>query len=181
MRRSTFAVAFALVAAVAPSASAETPASLCDAILNRHQNNWGINLLDYHVGSTVNPSSTALQNIKDCKQGNQSVTGDGCSSVGTRVQLRMDMLAPMKSLNADRGFTFRVTAIAGSKHSCPGSMHYKGRAFDVDRVNGSEVSKSTPHEPFRKACIDMGADEAYGPAYDPVGGHDTHIHCAWYA
>lgn len=167
------------LALLVPQASAETPADVCDWILQRHNNGWGINLLDFHPGSTTNPNSTALQNIKDCKQGQLSDSGDGCSSADDRVQLRMDMLTGMRALRQDKNFTFRVTEIAGGSHTCPSSYHYKGRAFDVDRVNGAEVNSSNPHEPFRQACIALGADEAYGPGYDPYGGHSTHIHCAW--
>lgn len=177
MRRSTIFLALALVAMAAPAASAETPASLCGWIFTRHDNNWGITLADTHT-VTVNAASTALQNIKDCKQGNLSVSGDGCPAAADKVQLRQDMLLGIQALRRDKNFTFRISEIAGGAHECPDSWHYKGRAIDVSRVNGTVVSLSTQHRPFGQACTDLGADQVLGPWNDPED-HDDHIHCAW--
>ena len=179
MRRPMILLATLMVLAIAPPARAETPATLCDWILTRHNNGWGITLANTH-SVTNNPNSTALQNVRDCKNGNTSDSGDGCTAEADRVQLRMDMLSGMKSLRQERDFRFSVSEIAGGAHTCPGSLHYKGRAFDVTHVNGTHVSLSNTHERFRQACIALGADEAYGPVNDPQG-HDDHIHCGWRA
>lgn len=100
--------------------------------------------------------------------------------VGGRVALNAKMLQAMLKLNTSKKFTFRVTSIAGSKHS-PTSAHYKGRAFDVDIVNGSRVTTHGPglakSKKLMSACKSYGAKVVLGPGSDY--DHRNHVHCQW--
>ncbi|MGW6202573.1 hypothetical protein ACWF9B_02815 [Streptomyces sp. NPDC055089] len=125
--------------------------------------NNGIKLLNHHVSG-----------VKDARS-----TSRYAHPRGAQVTLNAKMLNAMQQLNAKKRFTFRVTAIVGSKHS-PNSAHYKGRAFDVDIVNGSYVSTRGPGLTKAKrlmtACKSYGAKLVLGPGHS---GHSTHVHCQW--
>ncbi|WLQ53859.1 hypothetical protein P8A21_40800 (plasmid) [Streptomyces poriferorum] len=141
--------------------------------------NNGIKLLNHHVSGVKDARSTAKANIRDAARGKKAYTSRYAHPRGAQVTLNAKMLNAMQQLNAKRRFTFRVTAIAGSKHS-PNSAHYKGRAFDVDIVNGSYVSTRGPGLTKAKrlmtACKSYGAKLVLGPGHS---GHSTHVHCQW--
>lgn len=139
------------------------------------RNRPAINLIDFHVSGNYEPRSTAFQNVKDTAQGERAWRSYWGHYPNSRVYLTARMLRGMLKLRTVKGYSFRVTAIAGGRHSST-SRHYAGLAFDVDRVNGGPVNSSNPRWGFRQACRDLGATEVLGPG-DP--GHDTHLHCAW--
>jgi hypothetical protein len=68
-----------------------------------------------------------------------------------------------------RGFRYFVTSVAGGAHSF-GSLHYSGRAFDIDEINGVRISgDSALARRFMSACREVGAIEVFGPSNDPSG------------
>lgn len=156
-------------AAEATAEAAASRSSLARTILRSQR----ISLATTHV-SGVRDNATARQNIVDTAHGrpaHRSCYGTApCGTVNLSVPMLRGMLAMRNS------FTFRVSEIAGASHSA-GSLHYAGRAFDVDVLDGQPVSASNPHvRSFEAHCRALGATEVLGPG-DP--GHATHLHCAW--
>lgn len=139
------------------------------------RNRPAIKLIDFHVSGNYHPRSTAHQNVKSTANGYGAWRSPWGHYGETRVWLKARMLRGMLKLRTAKGYSFRVTSVAGGRHGST-SRHYAGLAFDVDRVNGGPVNGSNPRWGFRRACRDLGATEVLGPG-DP--GHDTHLHCAW--
>jgi hypothetical protein len=136
-----------------------------------------IALLTFHVGGQSDPASTARQNIVDVANGSAARTSTFSHVGATNVNLDRNMLMAMIYMEVWDGFSFRVTALAGSRHGSANSAHYRGKALDVDRINGMPVNASNPfYTAFESACFYYGASLILGPG-DP--DHDTHIHCAW--
>jgi hypothetical protein len=136
-----------------------------------------ISLLTFHVGGQSDPASTARQNIVDVANGSPARTSTFSHVGATNVNLDRNMLMAMVYMEVWDGFSFRVTALAGSRHGSANSAHYRGKALDVDRIHGIPVNASNPfYTAFESACFYYGASLILGPG-DP--GHDTHIHCAW--
>ena len=76
---------------------------------------------------------------------------------------------------ADR-FKLRVSEIAGGSHSL-NSRHYAGLAFDLNQINGADVSDTNSSiVGVQKMCRALGATEVLGP---DDAGHGGHVHCAW--
>lgn len=120
-----------------------------------------------------------LSNITDAANGRAAKTSCYGTAPCTDVQLDSRLLNGMDSLIQDRGFSFFVTTIAGASHSSSSSLHYAGRAVDVDEVNGVLIrGDSAAARSLMDACRALGAIEVFGPSNDPVG-HSDHIHCAW--
>jgi hypothetical protein len=139
-----------------------------------------ISLIDFHVGGGVDPASTARQNIIDASEGRPARTsnfaGPCCASL--EVPLDTAMLIGMLRL-ADAGYSYEVSALAGSRHDedPPVSRHYLGKAVDVRSIFGSPVSPANSYwRQFKAACQSFGATEPLGPG-DP--GHNGHVHCGW--
>lgn len=174
------AVPAASAPAAAPLAAPAAKAPTAQATAKRIAANKGIVLLDFHVSGKRDPRSTARANIKDTAAGKRAHTSTFAHPRGARVALNGKMLQAMLKLNTSKKFTFRVTSIAGGRHSA-GSAHYKGRAFDVDLVNGSRVSTKGPG--LVKARKLMSSGKAYGakvvlgPGSDRA--HGNHVHCQW--
>lgn len=122
--------------------------------------------------------ASPLDNVLDAAAGLASRRScHGGAPCGT-VLLDPALLGALNALVEERGFRFFVTSIAGAAHS-PGSLHYAGRAVDVDEVNGVRIYGNSPQATaFMNACWSLGAVEVFGPSNDPVG-HFDHIHCAW--
>lgn len=74
-----------------------------------------------------------FQAAKSGKKTNASYGPGGCSA----VYLNTSMMSVM--LKAAEKYKIRVTAVV-SGHHCNGGYHPKGRAFDIDSINGSTVS-----------------------------------------
>ncbi|OJF15066.1 peptidoglycan-binding domain-containing protein [Couchioplanes caeruleus] len=132
-------------------------------------------LLNSHVSGRDHAASTARANIVDTAAGRPAKTSPW-SDVGVEdVTLNINMLRGMVKLDTEKGYSYRVTAIAGGDHSST-SRHYRGRAFDIDTINGRRVGSGADHRGFMAACRQFGATEVFGPG---DAGHSTHIHCAW--
>jgi hypothetical protein len=119
--------------------------------------------------------ASALDNINQSAAGYAAKRSSYGTAPGGYVWLDSRMLRAMRDL-AKRGYTFRVTALAGASHSS-NSRHYAGLAFDIDQINGQKVGYGNPYwRTFLKRCRELGATETLGPG---DRGHSTHIHAAW--
>lgn len=144
-------------------------------------------ILNYHNGGTITlwnqtfgryDNADPLTNIKDAAAGRPARTSCYGNAPCTSVYLTSNLLNGMNNLISSRGYRYFVTAIAGADHS-PGSLHFQGRAFDIDEINGVRVyGDSTAARAFMDACRALGATEVFGPSNDPAGHYD-HIHCGW--
>lgn len=125
--------------------------------------------------SGARDGACALDNITQASVGHPVRRSCYGNAPGGAVRLDPRMLRAMRDL-AKRGFTFRVTSLAGASHGHK-SLHYSGLAFDVDTINGQRVSWGNPHwRSFVRRCRELGATETFGPG-DP--GHSSHVHVAW--
>jgi hypothetical protein len=134
--------------------------------------------LRVHVSDHTHYASTAGGNIEDTARGESAKTspwGEAYKRGEKSVALNLEMLRAMKKLDTEKGYRYRVTAIAGGDHSTK-SKHYQGKAFDVDTINGVRVGSGAAHSAFMAACRALGADETFGPG---DAGHATHVHCGW--
>lgn len=185
MKRTTFAAAVLVASSLTAGAALPTAASAKVSASNQATakkilSNKGITLLDFHVSGKKEARSTAKANIRHTAAGQRAYTSTFGHARGTRVALNGSMLKAMLKLNTSKKFTFRVTSIAGSRHSA-GSKHYRGRAFDVDLINGSRVTTSgsglTKAKKLMSACRAYGAKVVLGPGSDSA--HSNHVHCQW--
>lgn len=118
-----------------------------------------------------------LSNIRDAAAGRAARTSCYGNAPCTTVTLSTKLLDNVDRLRTQYGFRFFVTAIAGATHSA-GSLHYAGRALDVDEVNGVRIDgDSAAARDFMAACRALGAIEVFGPSND--AGHQDHLHCGW--
>jgi hypothetical protein len=141
----------------------------------------GISLLNYHIrelnGLPGDPASTARQNILDQANGLPAKTSTFSHVGATNVDLDPNMLKAMIYMNVWDGYTYRVTALAGSRHGSQNSAHYRGKALDVDQIFGVQVNAANPYwTALKNSCLLYGATVVLGPG-DP--DHDTHVHCQW--
>lgn len=117
-------------------------------------------------------------NIADTAAGGDAKTSCYGTAPCNQVSLSMSLLRAMRSLREQKGYNYFVTSIAGANHSY-GSLHYAGRAFDIDEINGVRVyGDSAAARAFMNACWSLGAVEVFGPSNDPYGHYD-HIHCGF--
>jgi zinc D-Ala-D-Ala carboxypeptidase len=122
--------------------------------------------------------ASALDNIEDAAAGRPALTSCYGGAPCDEVSLDPELLRAMNELVTRYGYSYFVTTIAGAAHSS-GSLHYYGRAFDVDEINGVRVYGDTSTtRAFMNACWALGAVEVFGPSNDPVGHYD-HLHCAF--
>ena len=148
------------------------PASV---VLASHKSG-GITLWDQTFGrrDRADPRS----NIQDAAAGRAAMRSCYASAPCGSVRLDGRLLAGMRDLIDDYGMSYFVTAIAGAAHSY-GSLHYQGRAVDIDEVDGVLIrGDSRQSRALMAACRSLGAVEVYGPSNDPWG-HRDHVHCAW--
>lgn len=120
-------------------------------------------------------NATAKDNVRQTAKGRRARRSRYGGAPGGAVYLDPRVLHALTKLR-DR-FTFRVSEIAGGRHS-PNSRHYKGLAFDVDIIDGVGVSSGNRHvEAFKRRCRELGAAFVIGPGYDE--NHATHVHAQW--
>ncbi len=133
-----------------------------------------IDLLSTHVSGRTD-NATAKANIQYVAAGHSARRSSYGTAPGGEVALDPRMLGTMVNL-ASRGFSYRVTEVAGGSHS-RNSLHYRGSAFDVDKINDMEISYGNPHiKQFLGLCRGYGAKQLLGPG---DRGHSTHIHAGW--
>ena len=130
-------------------------------------------LAESHV-SEVTDLATARDNIQQTADGKPAQRSAYDNAPGGTVALEQRMLWGLRMI-ADR-FKLRVSEIAGGSHS-PNSRHYAGLAFDLNQINGVDVSETNNSVAgVQKICRALGATEALGPG---DAGHGGHVHCAW--
>jgi hypothetical protein len=144
-------------------------------------------LLDLHAdGTTVfwdetfgrSDGASPLDNLVDAAAGRPAATSCYGGAPCSEVYLERALLDGMSALATRYGHSYFVTAVAGASHSA-GSLHYAGRAFDLDEIDGVRITgDTTATRRFMDACRALGAVEVFGPSNDPVG-HGDHLHCAW--
>lgn len=141
-------------------------------ILSLHDN-FALTL--YHLNFRESAEASALNNIRDAANGLAVYVRCG-PACGTTT-LKPVLLDNMLRLARDYGHSYFVTSIAGGNHSSE-SLHYSGRAFDVDEIDGRRVHEdSAKADEFMNHCRQLGAIQVFGPSNDP--GHWDHVHCGW--
>lgn len=151
--------------------SIRTTAILAQRVLNHPR----ITLLKKQVSGRVD-SASAYHNIASAARGYSAKRSSYGNAPGGYVRLRQQMLQTMLYLANTKGYSYRVTSIAGGSHSRR-SRHYAGVAFDVDQINGRKVRYGNPYyRAFMRAGRTRGATEVLGPG---DRAHSGHIHLAW--
>jgi hypothetical protein len=163
------------IVVVDPNAPPSTRAGKAQSLLIDHEAG-SVVFWEQQFGGRVD-GADAWSNIRDTARGGAARRSVHGSAPGGTVQLSSALLDGMLALE-QRGFRFFVTSVAGGAHSS-GSLHYSGRAFDIDEINGVRILGDTAlARGFMSACRELGAIEVFGPSNDPRG-HFDHIHCAW--
>jgi hypothetical protein len=158
-----------------PQPRSRPSANPAEAILAHHRSDR-LTLWDQSFGRF--DGADPLQNIRDAAAGVAAKTSCYGTAPCTGVYLQERLLRAMRDLHDVYGFGYFVTSIVGASHSY-GSLHYAGRAVDIDEVNGVLIrGDSQPARDLMAACRAMGAVEVFGPSNDPYG-HRDHVHCAW--
>ncbi|MGJ8655739.1 MAG: hypothetical protein ACSHX6_04740 [Akkermansiaceae bacterium] len=158
-----------------PIKSATTALYTNSALARRVLNHPKITLLPKQVSGRIDGAS-AYHNIAATARGYSAKRSSYGTAPGGYVKLRRQMLQTMLYMADTRGYTYRVTSIAGGSHSRT-SRHYAGVAFDVDMINGRKVNYSNPYfRAFMSAGRAKGATEALGPG---DRAHSSHVHLAW--
>lgn len=134
-----------------------------------------IKLMRGHVSGRVD-TATAYHNISSASRGYSARLSSYGNAPGGYAKLDKRMLQTMLYMADVKGWSYHVTEIAGGSHS-RNSRHYRGVAFDVDRINGVKVGYGKAYyREFMNICRQRGATEVLGPGSK---GHDRHIHIAW--
>ena len=119
-----------------------------------------------------------LSNIQDAAAGRAAKTSCHGTAPCDEVTLKAPLLRAMHQLREVYDMSYFVTSISGASHSA-NSLHYDGRAVDIDEVNGVLIRGDSPQaRALMEACRRTGAIEVFGPSNDPYG-HADHVHCAW--
>jgi GH25 family lysozyme M1 (1,4-beta-N-acetylmuramidase) len=175
-RTLTITVAAPVAPGATPTSHLTTRVGRASTILTHHT--WS-NLTLWNQNFSQQDGADALANITATKNGGAAKRSCyGSAPCGT-VLLQLGLLEAMQKLREVHGYNYFVTSIAGASHSA-GSLHYAGRAFDIDEINGVLVKDASNAlaNGFMNACWNLGAVEVFGPSNDPVG-HFDHIHCAF--
>ena len=159
-----------------PTSHLTTRAGRAATILTHHEAAH-LTLWNQSFGSL--DGADPLSNITDTKNGVAAKTSCHGTAPCTSVTLQLKLLTALQKLREQYGYQYFVTSIAGASHSA-GSLHYQGRAFDIDEINGVLVKDASNAviNTFLDRCEALGAVEVFGPTNDP-GGHFDHIHCAF--
>ena len=158
-----------ILPAPTPTLAERIRASLANRILR----NPNIRLAVTHSETPLD-NATALRNIEDAIQYDTASRSSYKSAPGGRVPLNIRMLWAI--LQLAKMYNIQISELAGGVHS-RGSLHYHGRAVDINVINGRRVGRTHPDvAKFKRDCRKLGASSVLGPG-DP--DHATHIHCAW--
>jgi len=134
-----------------------------------------ITLLRHQVSGRVD-GATSYDSIAQVSRGYSAKRSSYQNAPGGYTKLDRKMLETMLYMADVKGYSYRVTSIAGGSHS-KGSRHYAGKGFDVDLINGVKVGAGKPYyRAFMSAARAKGATEVLGPG---TKGHSRHIHMAW--
>ena len=123
-------------------------AQLADQILK----NKKIALAKIHPSGVVD-SAFAHQNMCDTRLGHTAKRSHYGTAPGGSVFLQEKLLYAMIQLS--KKYSFRISEIAGASHSS-GSKHYRGAAFDIDRINGSSAAHSALANKFIQLAKSFG-------------------------
>ena len=124
----------------------------------------------------------ARNNIVDTANGRPAQRSSYQNAPGGSVYLDTRMLQGLADISASH--RVRVSEIAGGSHS-PGSRHYAGTAFDLDRVDGSGAGGNSMDYRIAKPVIDICKRHGSTLAIlEPTGGGSStsfgnHVHCQW--
>lgn len=138
-------------------------------------NNPRITLETTH-NSGVRDRAHARGNVVDISNGRRAHRSSYENAPGGLTWLDRRVLLALKHMGS-RG-TVTVSEIAGGSHSLR-SAHYSGKAIDISWVNGTHVGPLSNYRMVVATCHKFGATHVFHPRYDPVGGHQHHIHCDW--
>nr|XP_022343816.1 uncharacterized protein LOC111136926 [Crassostrea virginica] len=147
----------------------------CD-ILDAHNRDKNITLLDYHVSKEGSgDGADSLSNIKDtcdgrpAKRSNYSciIKKEEHTAPGDTVCLdELILQYVLDLLNTSSTYTLQINALAGSCHS-NASLHYSGMAVDL-QLNWSGTSRDPNQtKAYQDACTEAGGWKHNG----------THVHC----
>lgn len=127
-----------------------------------------IELAETHISGVVDAASPK-DNIMAALRGEEVMRSAYGTAPGGSVSLTRPILNALLALTQPPySYSFNVTEIAGGSHRLH-SRHYAGAAFDVNRINGTDVSIKHPQQlGFRNACLALGASLVLGP---PDEGH----------
>ena len=154
-----------------PGSHRSANAALAKEVLNHPK----ITLIPKQVSGRIDGASS-YHNIASVARGYSAKRSSYGRAPGGYTKLRRKMLTTMLYLADKKGYSYRVTSIAGGSHSRK-SRHYAGIAFDVDMINGVKVGYSNPYyRAFMRAGKRKGATEVHGPG---DRAHGTHVHLAW--
>jgi len=154
-----------------PNPAMSSTATLAKRVLKHPK----IILLRKQVSGRVD-SASSYHNVASAAKGFSARRSSYGKAPGGYTRLNKKMLETMLYLANTKGYTYRVTSIAGGSHSS-NSRHYQGIAFDVDMINGRKVGYSNPYyRNFMRIGRAKGATEVLGPG---DRAHSTHVHLAW--
>jgi hypothetical protein len=158
-----------------PDGGGDDAASVARGLLDLHED--GVTVLwDQTFGRF--DGASPLDNLSDAAAGRPAATSCYGGAPCDEVFLQPALLDGMSALATRYGYSYFVTSVAGASHSA-GSLHYEGRAFDLDEIDGVRIGGDTAAtRRFMDACRALGATEVFGPSNDPAG-HWDHLHCAW--
>lgn len=126
--------------------------------------------------SGIRDLAHARQNIYDVMYGRLARRSSYQNAPGGYTALDVRLLRALRRMGEVGSVT--VSEIAGGSHA-RGSTHYYGRGLDISWVNGRHVARGSGYQLAVDACRAAGASRIYHPGYDPVGGHQLHVHCDW--
>jgi hypothetical protein len=135
----------------------------------------GTRLATTHVSGVVDYAD-AHHNLTYTAKGLAARRSSYQNAPGGSVMLDLRVLRLLRRIGQLAGVT--VSEVAGGSHAS-GSLHYAGRALDVSVVNGAPVRRGSDYMVVVRACQAAGASQVFYPAYDPYGGHQGHVHCAF--
>lgn len=143
-----------------------------EIVLNRR-----IELARIHVSKvkdSADPYSNALfQMFELLAHRSRYADGNHKPAPGGGVKLDVRMLRAIIELT--KYYTFSISEFAGGCHAS--QAHYRGVAFDVNRIDGKGVNLfHRNYRDFMADCTELGATKVFGP---PSKGHETHVHAEW--
>jgi zinc D-Ala-D-Ala carboxypeptidase len=121
----------------------------------------------------------AKQNIVDTSNGEKAKRSSYGNAPGGEVAIDERVLKGM--LKVAEKYKIRITSIAGGEHQTRQSLHYQGRAFDVDMIDGKRVAERGADDTVKNLMEEArkaGASKVLGPPNDSAG-HSRHVHSEW--